>query len=133
MKALGRVEAGLVRSILGAVADRVGPYELARLLVSVADAALVDTRVLMAHWRLREAEEARFAADLGRPLGVRDPRLRRLCTALWASPTLVMGGHTLVYGGIWTLAEALAGVRGPAEPPTGRIRRSVNECQPGNG
>ncbi|MBX6350587.1 MAG: hypothetical protein IRZ11_03640 [Clostridia bacterium] len=133
MKALGRVERGLVRSLLGAVADRLGPRELASLLASLADAALVDTRVILAHWRVREPEEARFSADLGRTEGVRDPRLGELAAALWSQPALVMGGHTLVYGGVWTLSEALYAARGPVERATGRIRRSVNECQPGNG
>lgn len=108
MKALGRPEAGLVRSLVGLHADAVGPERFFEALAQVADAVLFDTRVLFAHWRSTEGEEGRFAADLGRAQAVRDPRVKAFSSAAWGCRApVIMGGHTLVYGGLWTLSEAL--------------------------
>ncbi len=93
-------------SLLGTVLDRDGPATLGRLLAGLGDAALVDSRVLLAH-RLGADEtgwpgaEDRFASDLLRSDAVADPWLRALtASAAGASIPVVLGGHTLVGPGV---------------------------------
>jgi hypothetical protein len=78
----------------------------------LADAAVVDTRVLLAH-RL-SAEDARWpapadrlASDLLRPAEITDPWLRDLTAAAASAPIpILLGGHTLVGPGLPLLSDA---------------------------
>jgi hypothetical protein len=101
------------RSILGALLDRDGPASLAQHVADLADAAVIDTRVLMAH-RFGAGEAAwpgpedRFASDLLAPSAVSDPWLRALASSAADSPAdrpILLGGHTLVNGGLRLLAQ----------------------------
>ncbi len=72
------------------------------LLATLADAALVDSRVLLAH-RLGADERAwprpedRFASDLLLHEAIADPWLRDLTRAAAEAPIpVLLGGHTLV-------------------------------------
>jgi hypothetical protein len=108
------------RSILGELLDRDGPEALAATVAGLADGALIDTRVLMAH-RYGPSEsswpvaEDRFASDLLLPASIADPWLRALTASAAAAPTghpILLGGHTLVNGGLRLLAQrARAGNR----------------------
>jgi hypothetical protein len=98
-------------STLGLLLDRDGPEALGRLLARLGDAAVVDTRVLLAH-RLGADEEGwppsedRFASDLLLPERIADPWLRALTAAAVAAVIpVLMGGHTLVGPGLRLLAE----------------------------
>ncbi|MFL5679032.1 MAG: hypothetical protein ACJ77B_00355 [Chloroflexota bacterium] len=89
-------------SLLGAALDAAGPGAIGTILSRLGDAALVDTRVLLAH-RLGADEvrwpspEDRFAADVLAADRVRDPWLRELTAAAAAAAIpVVLGGHTLV-------------------------------------
>lgn len=120
MKAASRLaQAGITtdrrapRSILGELLDRDGPESLARHAAALADAAVIDTRVLMAH-RSGAAEsdwpapESRFASDLLDPPSVADPWLCALTSSAVTAPSdhpILLGGHTLVNGGLRLLAE----------------------------
>jgi hypothetical protein len=93
-------------SVLGALLERDGPGSFGDHLARFADAAIVDTRVLMAH-RLgaREADwpaaEDRFASDLLLPHLIADPWLRELTTSAAAARIpILLGGHTLVGPGV---------------------------------
>jgi hypothetical protein len=93
-------------SVLGAVLDQSGPEALGVVLARFGDAALVDTRVLLAHHigadesRWPPAED-RFASDLLLHERVADAWLRALTrSAAEASIPVVLGGHTLVGPGI---------------------------------
>jgi hypothetical protein len=119
------------RSVLGELLDRDGPESLCRTIATLADAALIDTRVLLAHRHGADesammppaaassgrwpAAEDRFASDLLRPESIADPWLRALTESAAASPTdhpILLGGHTLVNGGLRLLAQrARAGAR----------------------
>ena len=90
------------RSVLGMVLDRNGPGALGERLAELGDAALVDSRVLLAH-RLAADEtrwppaEDRFASDLLLADRVADPWLRELTAAAASAPIpIVLGGHSLV-------------------------------------
>ena len=94
------------RSVLGLVLDAAGPGTLGTMLAELGDAAVVDTRVLLAH-RLGADERAwptredRYASDLLLPEQVVDPWLRSLTTAAADAPIPVaLGAHTLVGPGL---------------------------------
>lgn len=107
MRAMGRVERGEVVSLLGRLVGRVGPEAFFEDLAAVAHGALIDTRVFLAHWKKRLTDRERFAADLGRAAEVADPEVRRFARAAYEAPIpVVLGGHSLVSGGIWVLAAA---------------------------
>lgn len=98
------------RSILGMLLDRDGPAALAERLAELGDAALVDSRVLIAHrvgidetaW---PSAESRFASDLLDAGSVADPWLAALTAAAAAAPLpIVLGGHTLVGPGVRLIA-----------------------------
>jgi hypothetical protein len=120
------------RSVLGELLDRDGPESLAPTIARLADAAVVDTRVLLAHRHGADesgwpSAEDRFASDLLLPESIANPWLRTLTESAVgpgadgaASPALapafgrpiLFGGHTLVNGGLRLLAErARAGNR----------------------
>jgi len=108
MKALGRIERGEVRSLLGFVLDDLGPDYLVRRLEEMSEAVFWDTRVFMAHFGRFPDESDRFESDLGRPQRVRDPALRRLSEATTrAGIPFVLGGHSVVAGGLRLLAEGV--------------------------
>jgi hypothetical protein len=94
------------RSTLGLVLDDRGPEALGPTLGELGDAALVDTRVLLAH-RLGADEagwpaaEDRYASDLLLAEQVRDPWLRALtASARDSAIPILFGGHTLVGPGL---------------------------------
>lgn len=94
------------RSALGGLLDRDGPGAFGAIVAELADAALVDTRVLLAH-RLGDDErrwpppEDRFASDLLLPDAIADPWLRKLTRSAAGAPIpIALGGHTLVGPGI---------------------------------
>lgn len=98
-------------SVLGLLLDRDGPGALGRILARLGDAAVVDTRVLLAH-RLGADEEAwprpedRFASDLLLPERIADPWLRSFTASAAAAPIpVLLGGHTLVGPGLRLLVE----------------------------
>jgi hypothetical protein len=108
------------RSILGELLDRDGPGALAQFVTRLADAAVIDTRVLLAHRRgfaesAWPAAEDRFASDLLAPTSITDPWLRALTESAANSPSghpIILGGHTMVNGGLRLLAgRARAGTR----------------------
>jgi hypothetical protein len=101
------------RSVLGELLDRDGPDGLAAIVARLADAAVIDTRVLMAH-RAGADESAwpgaedRFASDLLLTSTIADPWLRALTRSAAATPSdhpILLGGHTLVNGGLRLLAQ----------------------------
>jgi hypothetical protein len=102
-------------SVLGELLERDGPGTFGAHLARLGDAAIVDTRVLLAHrfgagetgW---PAAEDRYASDLLLPERIADPWLRELTAAAVAAPIpVLLGGHTLVGPGL-----RLALGRGPA-------------------
>jgi hypothetical protein len=93
-------------SVLGALLDRDGPASLGEHVGRLADGAIIDSRVLLAH--RHGADEAvwpvpedRFASDLLLPDRIADPWLRELTrSAASARVPILLGGHTLVGPGL---------------------------------
>jgi len=101
------------RSLLAAWAERLGPGDLVRQLASLADAVIVDSRVVMAALASSAdaaawpPEEERFASDFGDASRVTTPWLKELTEAAGtASVPVVLGGHALVSDGLRVLVEA---------------------------
>ncbi|MEA2654114.1 MAG: hypothetical protein QOI37_1341 [Chloroflexota bacterium] len=94
------------RSVLGTLLDRDGPGALGDHLARFADAALVDTRVLLAHHLGSDpsewpSPEDRAASDLLLAERIADPWLRELTqSAIDAPIPILLGGHTLVGPGV---------------------------------
>jgi hypothetical protein len=93
-------------SVLGALLERDGPGSLGDYLARLGEAAIVDTRVLLAHrFGAEEAgwpvAEDRFASDLLMPADVGDAWLRELTASAANAPIpILLGGHTLVGPGL---------------------------------
>jgi hypothetical protein len=106
MEADGRAEEGKARSLLGFFLEQVGPQGVMNALAELGDAAFIDTRVLLAHFRIEAARAERFLSDLGRWDEVRQPFLRDLTRAALEAPIpVLLGGHSLVSGGLMALNE----------------------------
>lgn len=115
MKALGRESGRRVVSLLGYLAEEVGFGGFVRALEKVADAVLVDTRVLFHHLHLDLPAKDRFNSDLLRPEAIDNPVARHVTTCLLSSEIpIVPGGHSLVSGGLRVLVDSLCS---PAEIP----------------
>jgi hypothetical protein len=108
MVASGRLRRGEVRSLLADLLAYTGIDGFFAELASLTEAALMDTRVLMAargHW---PSTADRFNADLLRWQEVRDPFLREFArAAAQSSIPILMGGQSLVNGGLMALVEIL--------------------------
>lgn len=94
------------RATIGLLLDQRGAEALADIISELADGAIVDSRVLMAH-RLGADESAwptpadRFASDLLRFSDVEDQWLKALTrSAAESSRPVLLGGHSLVGPGI---------------------------------
>jgi len=106
MKALGREVNGQAVSLLGEFIRLAGPEEFFSSLARVADVAFIDTRVLFAHFGCADVPGDRYYSDLGQPDRIQDPFISRFTRAALSCPIpVILGGHTLVYGGLWILLE----------------------------
>ncbi len=115
MKANGRQERGEVRSLLAILLREVGPARFFAHLAELGDAAVLDTRPLFAHLAPDLSAPDRFASDLLRPDLVGDPLAREFTAAARAAPLpVVLGGHSLVTGGLWLLARRVKAAKAPA-------------------
>ncbi len=105
LRAEGR-EDGKARSLLGFHVERVGSERFFAELAEMADAAFIDTRVLLAHLSKRPSRADRFLSDLGRYEEVTDPFLREFTeSAVRARIPVLLGGHSLVAGDLMALTE----------------------------
>jgi hypothetical protein len=108
MKALHREEKGQVVSLLGHFIRHAGVPGFFSYLAATCDVAFFDTRVLFAHNKLALTEEERFLSDLGRWQEIEHPWLREFTRAAGeASIPVVLGGHSLVTGGMWAIIDIL--------------------------
>jgi len=108
MKALGRLESGAVVSLLGHFLEAVGFEAFFKYLAQTSDVCLFDTRVLFAHFKFQFSESDRFLSDLGLYEEITHPWLREFTKAAWHAPIpIILGGHSLVSGGIWALLDIL--------------------------
>ena len=107
MRASGRQARGEVRSLLGFYLDEVGDERFFATLSTLGQAAFIDSRVIFAHRGLWPPAADRFYSDLRQPEKIADPFVRHFTeTAMQAPIPIVLGGHSLVAGGLYALIEA---------------------------
>lgn len=112
MKALAREEKGQVVSLLGYFLESVGPGHFFEYLSRTCDVCFIDSRVLFAHFKLQLSEEERFLSDLGLYREIDNPWLRDFTkAAVYADIPVVLGGHSLVTGGMWAIVDILRSER----------------------
>jgi hypothetical protein len=108
MRASGRMAGGEVRSLVANYLELVGSHSFFADLASMTDAALIDSRVILAARNVWPDDSDRFASDLLIPDVVVDPFLREFTSAAAGCPIpILLGGHSLVSAGLWTLLETL--------------------------
>ncbi len=106
MEADGRASDGGARSLLGFHLEAVGLERFFETLAELGDAAFIDTRVILAHKRIDTSREDRFLSDLGGWQEIRDPFLRDFTRAALEAPIpVLLGGHSLMSGGLMALNE----------------------------
>ncbi len=106
MKALRREEREEAISLIGFMVEEMGPESFFDHLGRICDLAIIDTRVLFAHLRLSPSAPDRFYSDLGMEERIGDPFIRRFTKAANEAPIpVVLGGHSMVYGGLWALLD----------------------------
>jgi len=107
MRANGRETRGEVRSLLGYQLQAVGPIQFFAQLAELGNAAFIDSRVIFGHLGLKVSATDRFNSDLLRAEEISDPTVRAFThAAREAERPAVLGGHSLVSGGLWALIEA---------------------------
>ncbi len=110
MSASGRELRGESRSLLGLFTALAGIGGLIDALQTTSDATFLDTRILFAHMGLKLARHERFASDALMLSQMAGGWARDLTEAvLAANIPVVLGGHSLIAGGLWALSERVRG------------------------
>ena len=105
MRASG--DSGAGQSALGHLLDAYGFAGFFDMLADLGDAAFLDTRVLFNHAGKSFSTADRFHSDLLQPDAISDPWLREFTQAAMGSRVpVVLGGHSLVTGGLVALIDA---------------------------
>jgi hypothetical protein len=120
MRAAGRQARGLARSLVADHITAIGVDAFWLEMGELADAVLCDSRVLLAARQSWPAAADRYSSDLLDWGAVEDPFLRDFTRcAREAELPVVLGGHSVVAGGLLALLECLR-----AEPvPPATMRR----------
>jgi hypothetical protein len=107
MRADGRLERGEARSLLGMMMENVGMDRFFQQVIpQLGKAVFLDDRVLWAHHGVWPATSDRYNSDLYRPQAISDPFVRQFTESAMACPVpVVLGGHSLVTGGLYVLVE----------------------------
>jgi len=107
MQAAGRDRPGAVHSVLGHYVEAAGLERFFAMLGTLGQAVFLDTRVLFYHLGLDPSAEDRFASDLGLWETIAEPTIRAFTRAALDAPVpVVLGGHSLVAGGLMALVDA---------------------------
>lgn len=107
MRASGRRKRGEVHSLLGFFIQEFGIKKFFEIINQIADAAFIDSRVILSHFKMWPSANDRFYSDLLKPEKISEPFLREFTyEALNASIPIVLGGHSLVSGGLYALVES---------------------------
>ena len=107
MRASGREARGEVRSLLGYHLAAVGPRAFFEHLAALGQAIFLDSRVLFGHMGLEPSASDRFSSDLFLDERIGDPWIQSFTRAAREAPVpVLLGGHSLVSGGLWALIDA---------------------------
>ncbi len=101
-----RSRRGEVCTILGFYLEQVGMDRFFQTLAQMGHAAFIDTRVIFTHFRLNPSIDDRFYSDLGQYQKIRDSFVREFTRqAVEAPMPVILGGHSLVSGGMLAMIE----------------------------
>jgi hypothetical protein len=116
MRASGRQGRGEVRSLLSDYLSLIGIEHFFEELGQLANGVILDNRVIVAARQVWPSTSDRFNSDLYRWEEVEDPFMRSLTRAAAEAPIpVVMGGHSVVGGGLLALTEILSAGSKPSE------------------
>jgi hypothetical protein len=105
MGAAGRTDAA--RSLLGFHLREVGAFRFFQHLAELGDAACIDARPMLGHLGIGASRADRFLTDLGCAQQIDNGFLREFAQAANEAPLpVLLGGHSLVAGGLMLLTEA---------------------------
>jgi hypothetical protein len=108
MVSSGRQARGEVYSFFADYVTAVGSELFFEKLSQQVQAALIDSRVLLAHHKSWPEEADRFASDLGLVSQINDSWLREFTAAAMAAPIpVLLGGHSLLAGDLFAFCEML--------------------------
>ncbi len=108
MVSSGRQARGEVFSFFADYLEVIGFESFFDIMARQAQAALIDSRVLLAHHNRWPTEADRFASDLGLIELIEDPWLRSFTAAAMACPIpVLLGGHSLMAGDLFAFCEML--------------------------
>lgn len=105
-----RLDRGEVRSLLSLILRDRGAAGFFKALAEMGEAVIMDNRVLLAdHYAGMPSAPDRFASDMYALDAISDPWLREFTQAALEAPIpVLMGGHTVVAGGLYAMAEMVA-------------------------
>lgn len=108
MVSSGRLARGTVYSILADYLQQVGIQQFVDTLAEQVQAAIIDSRVMMAHHGRWPPKDDRFASDLGLVERIKDPWLREFTGVIeGARIPILLGGHGLLSGDLFALCDLL--------------------------
>lgn len=108
MVSSGRLAHGAVYSILADYLQQVGIQQFVDMLAKQVQAAIIDSRVMMAHHGRWPSKDDRFASDLGLVDQIKDPWLREFTGVIEAaSIPILLGGHGLLSGDLFAFCDLL--------------------------
>ena len=106
MRASGRQARGEVCSLLNDYLELAGVEHFFVRLADMAEAVFLDSRVILSSRGLWPSDADRFHSDLFLSDRIQEPFLRALTEAAFSAPIpVVLGGHSLVSGGLAVLLE----------------------------
>lgn len=108
MVSSGRLARGETFSFLAEYLSVVGAGRFFATLSKQAQAAFIDTRVLLAHHRRWPSQADRFASDLGLVEDIEDDWLQEFTAAAAAADVpVILGGHGLLSGDLLAICQLL--------------------------
>jgi len=108
MRASGREKQGQVASLVADYLDLVGVEGFFGRLSELVEGMMMDSRVVFAARGLRPSTSDRFNSDLHRWQAVEEPFLKQFTrAAASAGVPVLLGGQSLVSGGLMALVESL--------------------------
>lgn len=108
MVASGRLIRDEVQSMLGEMLRTTGPEQFFATLANMTEAAIIDSRPLMASQGQWPDNADRFASDLYQIDKIKNDWLREFTIAAYEAPIpILLGGHSVVAGGLFTLVEII--------------------------
>ena len=108
MRASGRMASRGVQSLVADHLELVGAKRFFDELAALTDAALIDSRVILAARNIWPDDAERFASDLLMAERIGDPFLKAFTEAAAAcSIPILLGGHSLVTAGLWAMLEGM--------------------------